>query len=184
MMKKVSTLLLLLAGMVLGASANPIDRAEARLLAEECVGIDDTSDDTGPIAPYYIFSRGAGKGFVIVSGDDSTAPILGYTEQGDFDETREAPQLLAMLEHYATVVETLQAEGRNAPCRVGPARARASISPLLTSHWHQTAPYNNRVPKLADGSRALTGCVATAGSQVFYYWRKDMPDTTQMGTDV
>ncbi len=175
----------------LHASADPIGMERARALAQQFTPTGQQAAirksaprrmATTQTPPYYIFSRGAGKGYVIVAGDDCIPSIIGYTEQGDFDETREAPQLLAMLEHYATVVETLQAEGRNAPCRVGPARARASISPLLTSHWHQTAPYNNRVPKLADGSRALTGCVATAGSQVFYYWRKDMPATVPYTT--
>ena len=61
-----------------GVQANPVTRAEARLIAQQLVGIEDTTcDDNAPLSPYYIFSRGDGKGYVIVSGDDSTAPILG-----------------------------------------------------------------------------------------------------------
>ena len=137
-------------------------------------------------APYYVFSRGEGQGYVIVAGDDCIPSIIGYTESGDFDEQREAPQLLAMLDHYAHVVETMQAEGTNVPYDepahaksegAGMARARANIPVLMTSHWHQSSPYNDRVPVLANGNRALAGCVAVAGAQVFYYWRKDMPST-------
>ena len=36
--------------------------------------------------PLYIFSRGEGEGFVIVSGDDCLPAIIGYTESGDYDE--------------------------------------------------------------------------------------------------
>ena len=47
--------------------ANPINKAEARVVAQAFVGIDDASTDDVPLAPYYIFSRGEGHGFVIVS---------------------------------------------------------------------------------------------------------------------
>ena len=33
-------------------------------------------------SPYYIFSRGENRGFVIVSGDDCLPTILGYTDSG------------------------------------------------------------------------------------------------------
>jgi hypothetical protein len=46
---------------------------------------------------------------------------------------------------------------------------------LLSSNWHQYAPYNNDCPNLgctdaALYGRALVGCVATAGAQIMYYW--------------
>lgn len=45
---------------------------------------------------------------------------------------------------------------------------------LLSSDWHQFAPYNNDCPYLGCASptngRALVGCVATAGAQIMYYW--------------
>ena len=58
------------------AGAVQIDRAQARIVADALIAINDNSSDDVPLAPYYIFSRGAGKGYVIVSGDDSTAPIV------------------------------------------------------------------------------------------------------------
>lgn len=48
-------------------------------------------------APYYIFSRGTGKGFVIVSGDDCLPEILGYTETGDYIEEQMPEQLIVWL---------------------------------------------------------------------------------------
>ena len=84
-------------------------------------------------APYYVFSRGEGQGCVFVAGDDCIPTIIGYTESGDFDESREAPQLLALLNHYAGIVELMQEKGLNQPYRqvaAGPAKARANISPM------------------------------------------------------
>lgn len=179
--------------------ANPIDLAKAKALAQEY--LTDRAEPTLCHAakarkagcqtpPYYVFSRGEGQGYVIVAGDDCIPPIIGYTESGDFDESKEAPQLLAMLDHYAQLVETLQAERRNTPydgeeAVPGPRRApagRIDVPILLTTHWHQSAPYSDMVPKLPNGNRALVGCVATAGSQVFYYWRRDLPDAVPATT--
>lgn len=124
--------------------------------------------------PVYIFSRGAGEGFVIVSGDNSLPLVLGVADSGDWDEDDMPPLLLQWVKMYEHYVDSVQRNG-GAPAR----QARASvypknISPMITSHWHQTAPYNNRAPQRADGGgRAVTGCVATAAAQIAYYWRNE-----------
>lgn len=46
---------------------------------------------------------------------------------------------------------------------------RAEIKPLLKTEWGQQAPYNYLTPVI-DGEHAKTGCVATAFSQVLYYY--------------
>lgn len=167
----------------LAVQANPITRAEARIVAQQLVGINDTSSDDGaPLASYYIFSRGAGQGFVIVSGDDSTAPIIGYTEQGDYDLAALPPQLQSMLRGWGERVTEVQRRPQQQVHRLSaPRRAIAAyksewtdVSPLLKTHWHQDAPYNILAP-LKNGQHCMTGCVATAGSQVTYYYHKDNP---------
>ena len=145
-------------------------------------------EKTKSAAPYYIFSRGENQGFVIVSGDDCLPEILGYTESGNFDEELLPPHLLGWLDHYANLIEEAQANGVNTPNEartrssiepnVRTADARVNIDPLVTAHWHQSGPYNNRCPYLTGTTnRAVTGCVATAAAQVIYYWRKDNPAT-------
>lgn len=42
--------------------------------------------------------------------------------------------------------------------------------PLLTSSWHQGAPYNNYCP-MGDGGRTVVGCVSTAITQIMNYWQ-------------
>ncbi|MCP4569625.1 MAG: hypothetical protein GY841_18765 [FCB group bacterium] len=42
------------------------------------------------------------------------------------------------------------------------------VGPLLTSTWHQGAPYNNLCPE-GDGGRTVVGCVATAAAQILQY---------------
>ena len=174
----------------LSVQANPITKAEARLVAERLVGIDDASADSVPLSPFYIFSRGAGRGFVIASGDDSTAPILGYTEQGDYDPASLPPQLQAMLTLWSERIAEVQRRPQVTRLRVSaPMRAVAeykkewvNVAPLLKTHWHQDYPYNMLAPEKKGVGRCMTGCVATAGSQVTYYFHKDNPSELAYNT--
>ena len=202
-MKKLLTLLTL-AVATLTASADPVDAVRARQIAADFLGQDNAltlvkkaqrtpakarrlSQATAQTSPYYIYSRGTGRGFIIVSGDDCMPSILGYTEQGDFDESNMPEALQDMLTVWAQTVEDAQLSGTNTPKQEAKQRRaaadRSNISPLMTSHWHQSSPYNDRCPYLTGTTnRAATGCVATAASQILYYWRKDLPSTLQATT--
>lgn len=172
------------------AGAVAINRSEARIIAQELVDINDTTSDNVPWAPYYIFSRGAGKGFVIVSGDDSTAPIIGYTECGDYVEEQLPQPLRNMLTAWTEKVNKLQlADTLQTKRKITPARARnllavaaykeawKDVPTILPTHWHQSYPYNMLAPHRKDNNnQALTGCLATAASQILYYFRSDNPD--------
>ena len=62
---------------------------------------------------------------------------------------------------------------------------RIDVAPLLTSHWHQTSPYNDLAPVIEDGNvKTVAGCVAIAAAQVVYYWRKDNPEALLKDTPV
>ncbi len=140
-----------------------------------------TQDDEA--LPIYIFSRGEGEGFIIVSGDDALTPIIGYTEEGDYDEDNLPPFLQGMIEYYTQSAELLWA-GTTTPVAYAPSKAgEENIATLMTTHWHQDWPYNNLCPYITGTSnRAATGCVATAASQIIYYWRKDLDDRTKYNT--
>ena len=136
--------------------------------------------------PLYVFSRGEGQGFVLVSGDDRMPAILGFTESGDFDEDQLPIQLQDMIAYYTKVAEQLQEgtiEGIQGLTTPRKASGTRDIATLMTSHHHQSWPYNNRCPYIKDTTnRAVTGCVATAASQIIYYWRKDLDDRTKYAT--
>lgn len=125
--------------------------------------------NTMSTTPFYIFDFDAGDGFVIVSGDDRTAPILGYVEGTAYDADRIPDNMQAWLEGYAEAiaasnhVHTPQASPRSHAAGV-------PIPVLMTTTWDQGAPYNNSCPAV-DGQRCPTGCVATALAQIMYYHR-------------
>lgn len=147
-----------------------------------------SSETTEETQPYYIFSRGEGEGFVIVSGDDCLPEILGYTESGDFEEDNMPPALLEWLSYYAQLVDSAQQSGENVSRSsatyvksanlLTASSTKVSIPALVSTHWHQSSPYNNLCPTItSSGSRAATGCVATAATQILYYYQKDNPDS-------
>ena len=207
-MKKLkSSLLALSLAATLSTLANPIDKTMARVVAQEFVGIDDATSDDVPLAAYYVFSRGEGRGYVIVSGDDATAPIIGYTDEGDFRYESLPTPLQGMLKKWQTLwlernadAETatvddgaanVEGTRRMARARLGMARRGVDafkagwkdVSPLVQTHWNQGYPYNIFSPKRADnGQKTLTGCEATAAAQVVYYFRRDNPEALLYST--
>lgn len=207
-MKKLNLLCLTLLVASVRAFADPVDLNKARAIAMDFLGTNCVpqlvksaeraeaksrrlNDEIRKTSPYYIFSRGTGQGYVIVSGDDCAPKILGYTESGDFDEANMPPYLLGWLDDYANRIVETQIAGMNksrslasdehSNNRVGGQLLEASnkedVPVLMTTHWHQTGPYNNHCPFLkGTQNRAVTGCVATAAAQVVYYYHKDNPD--------
>lgn len=194
-MRKVYLVISMLLCGWMSAQAAPITKVEARQIAQQFIGInDDTADDTG-FAPYYIFSRGKGQGYVIVSGDDTTAPIIGYTEQGDFNYDHLPDAIQSMLNAWAERISQVQNCKTTTPkrsiaqrlsqARKGVAAFKANwvnVDALIKTHWKQDWPYNNMAPLRDNDEHCLTGCVATAGSQVAYYFHKDNPSALQYDT--
>ncbi|MDO5447546.1 MAG: C10 family peptidase, partial [Prevotellaceae bacterium] len=189
-MKRRFTLLLMATLMWVSSSvAEPIDVNQARLLAKpymkdvsaqpSLVKKGATQDNNQPI---YIFSRGKGQGFVIVSGDDGFPSILGYAESGDFVEEQMPPQLLAFLDTYRKMI--VDVADKHMPKYVNAtANEKPDIAPLIKTHWHQDSPYNLRCPLItSNGNRSIVGCVATAASQVIYYFHKDAANVMQGST--
>ena len=132
----------------------------------------------------YVFNVGQSDGFVIVSPDDRTDAILGYSDNGTLDSDNMPENMRAWLQGYADEIKWLNEHNYQPVAkarRVSP--VKPAIDPLVTSHWNQDAPYNNQVKTYApDGGSGVTGCVATAMAQVMYYTAKQAGLTTSTPT--
>ncbi len=120
---------------------------------------------------YYIFNVGKGQGFVIASADDRTVDVLGYAEEGSYDEQQCPASLKMLLAQYRQEVRMLN----NMPATTKPATTRANrtlqpIEPLLKTTWSQYGPYNLQTPMHKD-KHCVTGCVATAAAQIMGYYQ-------------
>lgn len=184
------------------ASANPISREQARQKAAAFLSEQGSRQALTPVADgqrlsrqrraaanatseYYIFNKGTHEGFVIISGDDRTESVLGYTDQGDFDYEQLPPALQALLEQYTAQIaqlrQTSEAEwaARSSQRRASTVPTHPKVEQLMTCTWNQGSPYNRYCPIDKDGSRSVTGCLATAMAQILYYHREKMVPETQ-----
>ena len=129
--------------------------------------------------PFYIFNANEG-GYVIVSADDRTRDILGYSATGTLDTGSLPSDLEWWLNEYARQIEAL---GENTVVASQSARlaSASAVTPMIRTTWNQYEPYNYMCP---DGNgrdyyesgyntnrRCITGCVATAMAQVMNYWQ-------------
>ena len=130
---------------------------------------------------FFIFNAENKGGFVIVSGDDRTADILGYSDHGELIYEKAPCNVRWLLSCYQHVIDSLALEPNvKAKARTrGGSPSRAAIDPLITTHWGQGAPYNNMCPEV-DGQKCLTGCVATAMAQVINYHKWPQGNTSAL----
>ena len=124
---------------------------------------------------FYIFS--GGNGFVIVSADDRATPILAYSNEFPFviekmpDNinywlTSLDNEIQYAIDNNIVASDDICSDWSNLKNGVKPEpQTRASVTPLIATHWNQGAPYNNMCP---GGS--VTGCAATAMAMVMKYW--------------
>lgn len=112
--------------------------------------------------PYYVFNDDAGKGFVVIAGDDKMGEVLAYSKEASIDMANLNPEARYLFDSYRQVYEELS-KHKTLTTRAGAATKTAdAIQPLLKSKWGQDYPYS----KL---TQYVTGCVATAVAQVMYY---------------
>ena len=122
----------------------------------------------------YVCNMGNDQGFVILSGDDRTVPVLAYSDTGSFDAENIPANVQWWMDYYEEAVAQVadMQLSNNAPS----ARPTDVISPLITTKWDQSEPYNLMCPKV-NGSTPPTGCVATAMAQLMYYHKWPVDST-------
>ena len=141
------------------------------------------------VSGLYVFNVANDGGFVIVSNDDRTVPILGFSDSGSIDPDDMPDNMCAWLQGYADEIVWLNEhsiivnvpESANAP-RHADRHSTTAIAPLVQTKWNQRAPYNNLCPLYDGTNRAVTGCVATAMAQVMYYTETKAGNNTTQTT--
>lgn len=173
--------------------ARPVDVTSAQkvgmrfLLANGLIETNDTlalsvtfvSDKLGTNC-FYVFN--VNDGFVIVSADTRSVPILGYSFNGNFVRENLPGNMEEWLEGYRTEIE--RGIAANAPedglassqwkrlldgSYTGLPDAKDDDF-LVTSQWEQGSGYNMYCP-VWNGEHVVVGCVATAMAQIIRYWQ-------------
>ena len=126
-------------------------------------------------SPYYIFN--AEKGYVIVSGSNHTPNILGYSLNSNLNSDSIPDNLQALLDSYEDQINYI--EKNNIVLTNKYNTIREPIKPLLTCKWGQKDPFNLKCPTY-NGRHCVTGCLATALSQVMYYYKWPQKTTQEI----
>ena len=132
----------------------------------------------------YVFnSEKHDGGWVIVSGDDRTRQVLGYSDKGNYDPENLPENMQAWLDQYVEEIAMLDEDDSDDLPILGLLESEeystspkaAPIAPLIQTKWDQDAPYNLQCPEI-NSQYCVTGCVATSMAQVMYYHQ--WPDIT------
>jgi len=175
-MKKILVSILIVLS-VLPASAEIRNAAQAEAIALDFLNrnsssakgtrrqLKQLSADTDSL---HIFADAEGRS-VFVSGSTLLNPVLGYTDRPVGPDSRMPDALVAWMQYAKDAVRSVELNPSRSPL-VQPATAVAVIEPLLGAiEWDQGSPWNAQCP-LLKGSRTYVGCVATALSQIMYYY--------------
>lgn len=135
---------------------------------------------------FYIFNVNANDGFVVVSAESSTVPVLGYSLTGQYNETAEKPEALKeLLNNYKNQIfevksnniktsETVKKMWNELGCSdaLKNTNVSSSVSPLLSTTWNQGCYYNEQCPYDESGycNHKQVGCVGVAVAQIMKYW--------------
>lgn len=140
----------------------------------------------GNVSAYYVFNS-EDSGFVLVSGNYSCHPVLGFSTEGTFDPELVPPALAYMLDEFEKEVASIEKKkshnteylhlwekfgGGSIKKSAVEEDTIPSLGPLLKSKWAQGCYYNSMCPEDPDGpcDHVLVGCVAIAIAQVMNYW--------------
>ena len=198
-MKKI-TLSLLSLCLTLIATAEPIGKQAALYTAQNFMITKGKSLSANPSPRrgvkssqegedyYYVFNAGNDGGYVIVSGDDRTEPILGYVEQGSFDPDNIPENMRSWLQLYADQIKFIVDNDIDPSSPLLRKRnriqgTRHSVGEILTTRWNQGHPYNITCPHYYtnkdndEHAYPATGCTATAMAQVMNFYK--FPEKTK-----
>ena len=180
-----------------GAWAGEVTPEQAREIAQKFVKSHGSRraapemEQPVKVSGLYIFNINNNGGYVIVSNDDQTTPILGFSDSGSIDPNNMPSNMRVWLQGYADEIAWLQKNGITTTPAADKARRRASahstnaIEPMISTKWGQDEPYNYYCPMVDEGYKIVTGCVATAMAQVMYYTeRKAGNNTTTTTTEI
>ena len=200
MKKYLMSLLALVLGIGM-VQAHPVSVSQAKYVGQQFVQanfqqsrqMDDltlvyTGTSTRGEACFYVFNVGNG-GFVMVSADDFYRPIIGYSDEHNFD-TNINPELGYMLDKLIAS-RTGRLTGKATPKIAAEWQSVMNSGRLISRNggrekfylvqtkWDQGSPYNYYCPQAAGGpgGRVYAGCVATAMSQVMKFWNHPLQGT-------
>jgi len=128
----------------------------------------------------YIFNIENG-GYILISSEDRTKPVLAFAFKNHFEIENLPPQLEDLLSYYIDQIEYIRISDIQPSDEIiskwnhytsnpfNPIRDSRNVEPMLETNWGQSEGYNQMCPA-NGGQNTKAGCVAVAMSQIMKYW--------------
>lgn len=144
-------------------------------------------------ALYYIFNVNTNDGFVIITADDAAHPIIAYSTESQFVIPKGRTNIGYWMNSRKKEIISIKAANLQATSAItrewagdftkanaasktsnhAGTTSTMSVSPLVQTTWNQSPYYNELCPSTDStihDSISITGCNATAMSQIMRYW--------------
>ncbi|HPS27354.1 MAG TPA: C10 family peptidase, partial [Bacteroidales bacterium] len=131
-------------------------------------------------AMYYVFNVSQDRGFVIVSAEKRTIPVLFYSFEGNYVSGNQPENFSYWLERFKKQITAVRQQNiqknntiellweKYAAISMAPAKDIEAVSPLVAANWGQDCFFNAACPSAPGGpcSHVYAGCVADAMAMV------------------
>lgn len=122
-----------------------------------------------PSSTICIYGYPQSNGFVVMTTDDKLSPVLGYSNTS-YNSTQPA-SFKWWLEQANIITSDILSKGKYLGTNLLPKDIKPNVEPLIKTKWGQYTPFNEMCPRIAEtGIEGLTGCIATAMSQILKYY--------------
>lgn len=153
-------------------SFQPISEKDISVNEVFSIGNDSSNPD------YYILNM-LPKGFVVVANHYASVPIIAYSFESTYNKDKNNPAFDWWMKHRRNEIQALKkfklSKNKKWDEYINNKNAKSTknIAPLLITQWDQGKYYNSACPADPNGpdGHCVTGCVATAVSQIMYYHR-------------
>jgi hypothetical protein len=163
-------------------SVSPIDMVYLGDITDQNLQKPNSLKSTSIESPeLYFFSFDNSEGFIIVSGDDVTIPILGYSNNTKINTTNLPSNFRKWIEGYKQQINFLRANsiGQTEDIKMlwdgktnNLKSTQQTVSPLISTQWNQAPYVNDKCPFDEDENElTVTGCPATAMAQIMKFWK-------------
>ncbi len=184
MMKK-TFLMALCLSVLTGASAKEVSDVTASAKALEILqgavsGFQGKVQSVVPVysggQKVYYAVQFAPQGWALVSADDTTEPLIGYSAEGKYVMEGQPESMTALLDCFAQkviarkkmtvqqVADGWETGAQNRAKVAAKASGKEKVEALIQVNWNQSGKYQKYCPKNSEG-QAIVGCVAVGMAQ-------------------
>lgn len=123
---------------------------------------------------YYVVQF-APQGWTLISADDTTEPLIGYSATGTYVVEGQPESMKALMDCFSTKITDRKMHigkqvagwetGSKLYVRSTSRASKEDVDPLIQVNWNQSGSYAKYCPKSNSAGQAIVGCVAVGMAQ-------------------